>query len=321
MEIKDLREYPNNPLSFYGGNAGQKYGIIIDGEKWIVKFPASTRDFSGQKKKNTHLPSYTLSPESEYIGSHIYELIGIPVHKTILGFRDNKIVVACKDFTTPSTRLIEFGAIKNTIDGDKFISETNDAHSGSCGCIDDVLYTIDNAPVLKNLPKIKEHFWDMFVVDSFIKNNDRNNGNWGILYSSDGSYKIAPVYDNGNCFFNKRNDSAAASRLNDVNSIKQDVIDTNTSFFKNKNGHSLKPMNIIKNMENDNINNAVLRIVEKIDIKKIIDLINEIPETAFDKIVITSNQKQLYIEMLKYGYENVLKPTYDKLVRTQKNKK
>ena len=313
MEIKDLNNYPYNPLSFYGGNAGQKYGIIINGEKWIVKFPASTQDFSGQKKKNTHLPSYTLSPESEYIGSHIYELIGVPVHETMLGLRDDKIVVACRDFTTPTTRLVEFSAIKNTINSDNFISQTNDAHSGSCGCIDDVLYTIDHAPVFKNLPKIKEHFWNMFVIDAFIKNNDRNNGNWGILFSSDGSYKIAPVYDNGNCLFNKCNNSVAARRLDKIDLIKQDVEGTNISFFKNKHGRSLKPMEMIKKMENNDLNNAVLRVVEKIDIKKITNLINEIPETAFNKTVLTSNQKQLYVEMLTYSYENVLKPIYKKL--------
>ena len=48
--------------------------------------------------------SYTTSPISEYIGSHVYEIIGIPVHKTMLGIKDKKVVVACKDFRKkPST--------------------------------------------------------------------------------------------------------------------------------------------------------------------------------------------------------------------------
>ena len=42
--------------------------------------------------------SYTTSPISEYIGSYVYEIIGIPVHKTMLGIKDKKVVVACKDF-------------------------------------------------------------------------------------------------------------------------------------------------------------------------------------------------------------------------------
>lgn len=42
--------------------------------------------------------SYTTSPLSEYIGSYIYESIGIPVHVTKLGIKDGKVVVAYKDF-------------------------------------------------------------------------------------------------------------------------------------------------------------------------------------------------------------------------------
>ena len=314
MEIKDLTYYEKDTFGFYGGNAGQKYGILIDGEKWIVKFPESTRSFPGRDKLNVHLPSYTLSPESEYIGSHIYELLGIPVHQTMLGFRDDKIVVACKDFTTPTSKLIEFKAIKNTINEDNFVSHIESNHSGGGGCINDVLYTIENAPLLKGSQIVKERFWDMFVVDAFIKNNDRNNGNWGILQSIDGSYKLAPVYDNGNCLFNKRNDSVAERRIENENLIKEDVVGTNVSFYKDIEGHSLKPMKMIQGMEIPDLNDAVIRLTKKINITDIQYLINDIPESAFGKTVISINQKQLYCKALTFAYENVLLPTYYKLI-------
>ena len=41
---------------------------------------------------------YTTAPLSEYIGSHIYEILGYDVHCTILGYRNHKLVVGCKDF-------------------------------------------------------------------------------------------------------------------------------------------------------------------------------------------------------------------------------
>lgn len=69
----------------YSGNAGNKLGIIYNNENWFLKFPRSTR---GLTRVNV---SYTTSPLSEYIGSHIYEIIGIPVHETLLGEKDNKI--------------------------------------------------------------------------------------------------------------------------------------------------------------------------------------------------------------------------------------
>ena len=83
----------------YGGHAWNKLGVIINNENWFLKFPQSIRNFTRKVEI-----SYTTSPISEYIGSHIYEIIGIPVHKTMLGIKDKKVVVACKDFKkNPST--------------------------------------------------------------------------------------------------------------------------------------------------------------------------------------------------------------------------
>ena len=33
--------------------------------------------------------------------------------------------------------------------------------------------------------ELEAYFWDMFVVDAFIGNWDRHNGNWGFLYSQE----------------------------------------------------------------------------------------------------------------------------------------
>lgn len=111
-EIADLRDCAPSGL-FYGGRAGQKEGILIEGEPWIAKYPRTMRDLAGK-----HLPSYTSSPVSEYLGSHIYGLLGIPVHETMLGYRAGKIVCACRDFTFPNARLFEFKEIKNALSDD-----------------------------------------------------------------------------------------------------------------------------------------------------------------------------------------------------------
>ena len=42
--------------------------------------------------------SYFTTPISEYIGSYIYESIGLNTHKTKLSIANGKGVVACKDF-------------------------------------------------------------------------------------------------------------------------------------------------------------------------------------------------------------------------------
>ena len=58
VEIADLRDCAPSGL-FYGGRAGQKEGILIEGEPWIAKYPRTTRDLAGK-----HLPSYPSSPVS-----------------------------------------------------------------------------------------------------------------------------------------------------------------------------------------------------------------------------------------------------------------
>ena len=53
-EIMNLDKYENNERNgMYGGKAGDKEGITIDGEYWIVKYPKSTKGMKGE------LDSYT----------------------------------------------------------------------------------------------------------------------------------------------------------------------------------------------------------------------------------------------------------------------
>ena len=62
----------------------------------------------------------------------------------------------------------------------------------------EILMTIQEHPFLEGMVGVREHFWNMFVVDALIGNTDRNNSNWGIIIREDGTKELAPVYDNGN---------------------------------------------------------------------------------------------------------------------------
>ena len=57
--------------------------------------------------------SYTTSPISEYIGSHIYQILGYETHDTLIGIRNNKLVVACKDFCEQPGELLEYRTLRN----------------------------------------------------------------------------------------------------------------------------------------------------------------------------------------------------------------
>ena len=93
MELLNFNKYEQTKKS-YGGSNANKFGIIINGEKYMVKL-ASKAD------RNTEI-SYSNSCISEYLGCHIYNLLGINAQDTLLGVythNDNeRIAVACKDF-------------------------------------------------------------------------------------------------------------------------------------------------------------------------------------------------------------------------------
>ncbi|MFR9099570.1 MAG: hypothetical protein ACLVI9_07535 [Anaerostipes hadrus] len=68
----------------------------------------------------------------------------------------------------------------------------------------------------------------------------------GNLYQCRWYRKIAPVYDNGNCLFNKRNPSVAERRILNENDIRQDALGTGVSFFTQENEKHIHPFQYIK---------------------------------------------------------------------------
>lgn len=133
----------------------------------------------------------------------------------------------------PMHNLVEYGQIKNSLtESDAMLESSSSNQQGEA--LSDALTVIKTAPVFQNTEGLLERFWDMFVTDAFIRNNDRNNGNWGIFINADGTGKIAPVYDNGNCLFNKRNPSVAERRILNENDIRQDALGTGVSFLPKK---------------------------------------------------------------------------------------
>ena len=126
----DFSALPRRNKTYAGAN-GSKIAVVLDDELYMLKFPGTAR-------LNDNM-SYANGCICEYLGCHVFEIAGIPVQKTLLGtFTRNgkeKIVVACKDFTTPETVIQDFASLKNTI----IDSERN----GYGTELSDILMTID----------------------------------------------------------------------------------------------------------------------------------------------------------------------------------
>ena len=306
IKILDFSKVQGNNLP-YGGNAGLKKGFTWNGENWFLKFPKSTKGFRDMEI------SYTTSPLSEFIGSQIYEILEIPVHSTQLGVYENKVVVACKDFLQPGDRLYEFRELKNIYSEELDVFEETTQTSGFNTDINAVLKVIETNPVLKSTPGVTERFWDMFVVDAFIGNNDRNNGNWGLIYTLQGERKLSPVYDNGNSFRNKASDRQLLKTMGNEEAIQDSAYKIVHSIYVTENGRLINPFEFIDAGENEDCNKAVERIVSKIDLHKIISMIQEIPEKYNDIDIMSPVKKEYYSLMLRRRYEDKLLPALEKI--------
>lgn len=293
----------------YGGHSGSKRGIIYNNEKWFIKYPKNTKSMD-----NVAL-SYTTMPISEYLGSKIYESVGLATHETVLGFADGKIVVACKDFLKSNEDILDYNAIKNNYDAkvEEYILKHSSSTSNFTDDINELIFIMDNNRFFKEVPDLKKHFWDLFIIDALINNNDRNEGNWGLIINRDTyNLSIAPVYDNGAAFYGKSDDEKLKKLLLDDNKFIQVAYDSSTSVFR-ENDKIINPLKYIESMKCDECNRALLRIIPKINLNEIKKIFDEIPSEYNGEKVFSKNQKEFYYRILEYRYNKVLMPIYNKL--------
>lgn len=309
VEIIDLDDCAlSDRDGMYGGMAGLKDGILYKGEYWIVKYPKSTNDMDVVGL------SYTTAPLSEYIGSHIYEILGHEVHKTFLGIRNGKLVVACKDFCTDGQILLEVRTIKNAVNPEMAeLLERDFSSTGSSHFVDmeELLLHLDNNRILGKVDGVRERFWDCVVIDALINNNDRNNGNWGILRKA-GVDKLAPIFDNGASFSNKVPDDRLKRYLQDTEKIKNSSLNTTTTFE-----YKGKPLTVRKmfELENPDFQEAVLRNVPRIIEKftEICAFIDSIPVEYNGIIVCAPERAAFYKKSMECRLEYIFIPCYEKL--------
>ena len=313
-KIFDLNDMPlSDRNSTYGGNSGDKEGILINREYWIVKYPKSVKNL-----QNTGTLSYSTSPLSEYLGSQIYHLLGYPVHDTLLGIRNNKVVVACKDFCDDTHRLIEFRQLKNTYNEklskalDQTIQSTGSDHFTNLPAIQ--IHLALN-PAIKNIPNIKERFWDCVVIDGWINNNDRNNGNWGILRSKSGDV-LSPVYDNGSSFWPNVSEEKLERKLIDSRLLLDTAVHGVTAYSLDgiHNAHFSE----ILQLDIPELHQAIERVVPMIlqKMPDCMELIESVPEQSNGFPVISSTRKEVYKQSLQLSARLLLKPV---LERVQEN--
>ena len=112
---------------------------------------------------------------------------------------------------------------------------------------------------------LMERFWDMFIVDAFIGNWDRHNGNWGFLYDTrTDEMALAPVYDCGSSLYPQADEHIMASVLEKPSELNFRVYEIPTSAIM-VNGKKLKYFDFLSSHQNEDCNRALKRITSRID--------------------------------------------------------
>lgn len=270
----------------YAGANGSKISVIYNDEQYMLKFPPLPTI-------NKEM-SYTNSCISEYIGCKIFDSVGIPVQETVIGtYTSNgreKIVVACKDFTSPGITLQDFASLKNRIIDSK--------RNGYGTELNDILSTIDEQTSMDS-DVIKTRFWDMLIVDALIGNWDRHNGNWGFLYNnSTDEVVLAPVFDCGSSLYPQADDELMTRILNNKNEFNHRIFDIPLSAIT-YNGKKINYFNFLSEGKFEDCNTALKRILSRIDMKKIYEIIDDTP-------TVTDIQNEFYKTMLTARKERIL---------------
>lgn len=272
----------------------RKKTMILNDKKYLVKFPDPNRSIKLDI-------SYINNVYSEYIGTKIFELCGIETQKVELGIyiKDGRerIVCGCEDFTDSFTKLVEFEKFENaSIDPNPFKRE-----------LKDIFYIVENGTYNIDINELKEKFWDMFIIDALIGNEDRHNGNWGFLKDiRNEKLRFAPIYDCGSSLHSIYTDERMEECMRS-NVLMQDCIKNISSAIR-CDGAKIKYYEFITSLKNEDCNNALIRIYNKINIDKITKLIDEID-------IMSNTRKEFYKKVIIGKYKEILTVAYKKLIK------
>ena len=135
-----------NNFKYYGGKNGGKFCIVYEGEDYMLKFPSQNQAITEHEYSNNCI--------SEYLSCNIIKTLGLKVQETLLGkyiFNGKeKIVVACKDFTTTDSVLKQFAELKN--------SQIETSKNGYGTELHEVLETVENQQIY-DVNELKKFFF------------------------------------------------------------------------------------------------------------------------------------------------------------------
>ena len=282
--MKDYSRYPDGNR-YYSG-AERKKSILINEKPYLVKFQKNSRE------------GLRFNHVSEYLGSHIFALLGIKTQETFLGTYKDENVVVIKDFLGEDEVFVPFNGV-----GDSSLEQDKEKYQYS---YEDIIEMLQDNVKLTDVEQTIDLFWDMFIIDALLANFDRHGSNWGFI-KKDNKYRLSPIFDNGSSLFPQLNtDEKIEAVLSNQEEIDMRIYKFPTSQVKYK-GKKISYYEIISSLAFEECNNALIRIVERIDFDKINKLIDSIEN-------ISEKRREFYKTILEQRYKKILIKSYNDLM-------
>ncbi|MDO4445214.1 MAG: HipA domain-containing protein [Bacillota bacterium] len=270
---------------YYSG-AERKKSILINEKPYLIKFQKNSRE------------GLRFNHVSEYLGSHIFTLLGIETQETFLGTYKGENVVVIQDFLEEDEVFVPFNGV-----GDSSLEQDKEKYQYS---YEDIITMLQENVKLTDVEQTVNLFWDMFVIDAFIANFDRHGSNWGFIKKNN-RYRLSPVFDNGSSLFPQLNtDEKIETVLRNQEEIDMRIYKFPTSQVKYK-GKKSSYYEIISSLAFEECNHALVRIVERTDFDKINKLIESVEN-------ISEQRKKFYKIILQQRYEKILLKSYHELM-------
>ena len=145
----------------------------------------------------------------------------------------------------------------------------------------------------------------MFVVDAFLGNFDRHNGNWGFLVNPvTNNAEIAPTFDFGSCLLPQADDEIMRRVINDKAERDARIYNFPASALK-ENGKKIGYVDFFRRHADDLLAPSLARIVPRIDLAAISTFIDGVPflsdlQRTFYKVYLTARYNALYLNQGKF---------------------
>ena len=269
---------------YYTG-AERKKGILIQGEPYIVKYAKNSPQ------------GITYSHISEYIGSHLFQMVGLEAQQTFLGICDGGPVVVMKDFIGEDEIFVPFNDV-----GDSTLEQSRERYQYT---YHDIMQMLEENMKLTDVEETIQHFWNMYLVDAWIGNFDRHGSNWGFL-KKDNRYRMAPIYDNGSSLFPRLNTDMKLQKILDSKEEMLKRVYTCPTSQILLQGKKSSYYELIDSLQYEECNEALIRMKPKINLEKMEKIIDGVEE-------ISAVRKTFYKRMLYLRYEVMIKEPYRKL--------